>query len=335
MLLTPGRATDITVTVTSEDGTAQQTYTVRVVNAIVTLAVTPSRIGENRGSATVTGTIDPPFSQDVYVTVQAAPVAPAASTDLIVSDRNWLYFPARATASTGTVTITAVNDDLLSPDKEVRVIGTTLAAGVPVVETMLTIEDDDRSAMLVLSPDTVAEDGAAQTVTVTAALNAQASSRDTPIEVTVSVAGGTATEGADFEAVADFRVEILANQRSGSGRFTLTASDDDAFEDDETLTVSGAASGLEVAAATLTLAEDDLPWVTMETAATSVAEDGSVTFTLTREGSLTAPLAIPGSLLRSHHQPAYPAGTGVVLSPAPGYLRRGQRHHHLDRGAGR
>ena len=291
VLLTPGRATAITVTVTAENGTTQQTYTVQLVNAIVTLAVTPSRIGENRGSATVTATIDPPFSQEVYVTVQAAPVAPAASTDWIVSDRNWLYFHANATAGTGTVTITAVNDERLSPDKEVRVIGTTLAAGVPVVETTLTIEDDDRSATLALSPDPVAEDGGAQTVTVTAVLDAQASSHDTPIEVMVSVAGGTATEGTDFAAVADFPVEIPANARSGSDKFTLTPFDDGAFENDETVTVSGAATGLDVAAATLTLAEDDLPWVTMETAATSVAEDGSVTFTLTREGSLTAPLA--------------------------------------------
>ena len=317
VLLTPGRATEVTVAVTAENRTTQRTYTVRVVNAIVTLAVTPARIGENGGSATVTGTIDPPFGQGAYVTVQAAPVAPAASTDFIVSDRTWLYFPANATASTGTVTITAVNDDRLTPDKEVRVNGTTLAAGVPVVATTLTIEDDDRSVTLTLSPDTVAEDGGAQTVTVTAALGAQASSRDTPIEVTVSVAAGTATEGTDFTAVADFRVEIPANQRSGSGTFTLSARDDGAFEGDETLTVSGAASGLEVTAATLTLAEDDLPWVTMETAATSVAEDGSVTFTLTREGSRTAPLAIPGSLLRSHHQPAYPAGTSVVYRQHP------------------
>ena len=62
VLLTPGRATEITVTVTAEDRTTRRTYTVQLVNAIVTLAVTPSRIGEDGGSATVTATIDPPFS---------------------------------------------------------------------------------------------------------------------------------------------------------------------------------------------------------------------------------------------------------------------------------
>ncbi len=159
VLLTPGRATEITVTVTAEDRTTRRTYTVRLVNAIVTLAVTPSRIGEDGGSATVTATIDPPFTQGVRVTVALEAVAPAARADFIVSDHNWLDFPANATAATGTVTITAVSNDLQTLDKEVRVNGTTRAPGVPVIGTTLTIEDDDRVAKLTLNPESVGEEG--------------------------------------------------------------------------------------------------------------------------------------------------------------------------------
>ena len=306
VLLTPGRATEITVTVTAEDRTTRRTYTVRLVNAIVTLAVTPSRIGEDGGSATVTATIDPPFTQEVRVTVAPEAVAPAARADFIVSDHNWLDFPANATAGTGTVTITAVSNDLQTLDKEVRVNGTTLAPGVPVIGTTLTIEDDDRVAKLTLNPESVGEEGGAQTVTVTATIDPQSSTRDKPTAVIVSLAGGTATEGTDFAAVADFPVTIRANERSGAGTFTLNAIDDDAFEEDETIIVSGVpftltstGATLTLTGATLTLTENDVPWVTMESTEASVEEGGSVTLTLTREGSVTNPLTIPGSLLRS------------------------------------
>ncbi len=306
VLLTPGRATEITVTVTAEDRTTRRTYTVQLVNAIVTLAVTPSRIGEDGGSATVTATIDPPFSQEVRVTVAPEAVAPAARADFIVSDHNWLDFPANATAGTGTVTITAVSNDLQTLDKEVRVNGTTLAPGVPVIGTTLTIEDDDRVAKLTLNPESVGEEGGAQTVTVTATIDPQSSTRDKPTAVIVSLAGGTATEGTDFAAVADFPVTIPANARSGAGTFTLNAIDDDAFEEDETIIVSGVpftltstGATLTLTGATLTMTENDVPWVTMESTEASVEEGGSVTLTLTREGSVTNPLTIPGSLLRS------------------------------------
>ena len=53
--------------------------------------------------------------------------------------------------------------------------------------------------------------------------------------------------------------------------------------------------------ARVTVRDDEPPYVTMETAATSVDEGGSVTFTLTREGPLDRSLAVPGPLLRSYH----------------------------------
>ena len=157
-------------------------------------------------------------------------------------------------------------------------------------------------------------------MTVTATIDPQSSTRDKPTAVIVSLAGGTATEGTDFAAVADFPVTIRANERSGAGTFTLNAIDDDAFEEDETIIVSGVpftltstgatltltgatltltGATLTLTGATLTLTENDVPWVTMESTEASVDEGGSVTLTLTREGSVTNPLTIPGSLLRS------------------------------------
>ena len=57
-------------------------------------------------------------------------------------------------------------------------------------------------------------------VTVTATLIGSASAED--IDVTVSVAGNTATAGTDFSAVTDFTVTIAAGSTEGSATFNLT-----------------------------------------------------------------------------------------------------------------
>ena len=62
----------------------------------------------------------------------------------------------------------------------------------------------------------------------------------------------------------------------------------------------------ESASATVTVHDNDPPFVTLMTTATEVAEAGAVTFTLTREGPLTAPLTIPATLLRSTIHPVTP-----------------------------
>ena len=61
-------------------------------------------------------------------------------------------------------------------------------------------------------------------------------------------------------------------------------------------------AGLGSAARRASPCVDDEPrYLTLATAATSVDEGSSVTFTLTREGPVDEPLAVPGPLLRSYH----------------------------------
>ena len=66
------------------------------------------------------------------------------------------------------------------------------------------------------------------------------------------------------------------------------------------------------ASASVTVTDNDLPFITMETAASSVEEAGSVTFTLTRKGDLTPALTIPGTLLRSYTGPPIPPARTTV-----------------------
>ena len=53
--------------------------------------------------------------------------------------------------------------------------------------------------------------------------------------------------------------------------------------------------------ARVTVVDDEPMYLTLATAATSVDEGGSVTFTLTRDGPVDEPLAVAGPLLRSFH----------------------------------
>ena len=71
-------------------------------------------------------------------------------------------------------------------------------------------------------------------------------------EVTVSVGGGSATSGTDYTAVENFTLTIAATESRGTGTFTLTPTQDSISEDDETIDVTGAASGFAV-----TKADDD------------------------------------------------------------------------------
>ena len=144
----------------------------------------------------------------------------------------------------------------------------------------LTLTDDDVASTgiaLTLNPASVSEGAGGTAVTVTAALDESARTGDT--EVTVSVAGTTATEGTDFAAVTGVALTIAAGAPSGEATFTLTPTQDEIAEGDETLTVSGTVStlpDLAVTAATLTLTDDDGPptGVTLAVQPGSVAEDG-------------------------------------------------------------
>ena len=122
----------------------------------------------------------------------------------------------------------------------------------------------DAKVTLTVSPTSVAEDatGTDRTVTVTATLDGESRSEDT--EVTVSVAAGTAVEGADFSAVTDVTVTIAGGATSGTATFDLVPLDDNIDEPDETVIVSGTttASDLTVEPAdgvTLTIEDDEAP----------------------------------------------------------------------------
>ena len=274
--LTVAPAGGLTVTIADNDATPT-----------VTLVLTPDSISENGGVSTVTATLDRPSSETTTVTVSAAPVAPAVAGDFSVTANKVLTIAAGETTSTGTVTITAVDNNVSDGNRSVTVSATAAngqGATAP-ANKVLTITDDEVASTgvtLTVAPDSVAEGatGAARTVTVTATLDGSARPADTA--VTVSVAGGTAVVGTDFSDVPDFTVTISAGQTIGTGTFTLIPLQDTIDEPDETVLVTGTttASGLTVGpagGAVVTLADDDAaPTVTLELTPDSISENGGV-----------------------------------------------------------
>ena len=114
--------------------------------SVVTLNLDATTIDEDAGTAVnVTATLSAARTTEFTVTVTAA-VPPAADAAYTLSANTTLTFAANATESTGTVTITPVNNTDNERDKVITVSG-AVAAGVTGVtapaDVTLTIEDDD------------------------------------------------------------------------------------------------------------------------------------------------------------------------------------------------
>ena len=274
-LTVSGEASDLTVdaaTVTIDDNDTA--------SANITLSVDPDAVSEDAGSATitVTATLDNATrTTSTEVTVSVGDGTAMAGMDFTAVDSFTLTIDAESETGTRTFTLVPTDDGVAEGPETLTVSGE--ASGLTVDSATVTIDDNDSaSATVTLSvdPDTVAEDADATTITVTATLNDAA--RPDATEVTVSVGDGTATAGTDFATVADFTLTIPAKATSGEATFSLTLADDEVAEGEETLTVSGSASGLTVDPAAVTITDNDTSTgVTLDLSQTEVAEDAGDT----------------------------------------------------------
>ena len=240
--------------VVSEDGGAQQ------------IAVTAALDGAARSEAT-----------PVTVSVGAAGDAAASGTDYQAASDFVLTIPEGFVSGEATFTLTPVDDGVAEGDEAITVSGS--ASGLTVEPAELTLEDDDEastSVELSVSPASASEDGGAQQIEVTAALNGGARTAATAVNLTVGRAGDSAVSGTDYASVAGFVLTIEEGRTSGTATFTLTPADDEVAEGDEAITVHGSASGLTVNDATLALNDDDTASTSVELSLSpaSASEDG-------------------------------------------------------------
>ena len=283
---------------------------------VATLVLTPSTIGENSGSTTVTVTLDRPSSEQTTVTVSAAAVSPAVSGDLTLSANKELTVAAGETTSTGTVTIDAVNNETDAPNKDVTVSATASnaqgikgsgatpgTANIALADRTLTIEDDEPppTVTLTLDDSSIRESDDDSTTneeehetTVTATLSHPSSEATT---VTITAAPG------DFTLSASGRLTIPAGETDSSAAVTLTAVDNNIDAPDKRLEVSATAVNMqgivqpETAALTIE-DEEPAPAVTIKLSSSSIAEDGgsaTVEATLSHPSSAQTTVTVSGA----------------------------------------
>ena len=233
---------------------------------VLTLEVAPDLIAEDGGTATVTVTTGTgsTFGSAQAITLVLGGTA-TQGEDYTVSATQ-LTLPADAASVTATVT--GLDDGVFEGDETLLISGQVDGAVFGEQQT-LTITDNEGSPQvtLVLSPDSIAEDGGVSTVTATA---------DAP-----------ATE-ADF-TLTGATLSFAANAAESTGEVTIAAVDNGVDAANKTVRVTGSVSsaGIEAPAdATLTILDDDTapvltildddaaPALTLEVAPATIAEDG-------------------------------------------------------------
>ena len=276
------------------------TITLSLVDASDT-STTVSEVGEDGGAqslqvkATVPAAVPSGRTVEVPVTVGGTG---GTATEGAGEDYELGTAPTSVTISAGqteglstSFTVTPNSDTAVEGAETIRVAGALTGYTVLLVD--LVISDADFGSIvlsLVDASDTstavsvMGEDSGTQTVRVKAVAPA-AVPADTTVAVTLG--GGTATGlntdysyawGSNFP-----RVTISSGSTEGfSGNFTITPTSDTAVEGDETFGIRGTATGYTVEQGLVTIADADLPTVTLSfddgqstpSAVTGVAEEG-------------------------------------------------------------
>ena len=262
-----------------------------------TLALSPASIGEDGGVATVTATLSHPSSAESTIAVSAAPVSStgAEAGDFTLSSPAALTVAAGATASAGTVTITAVDDPADAPDKRVTVSGRLSngqGAGTVAAATLVLADDDPLPvASLALTPASISENGGV--ATVTASLSRPSSAA---VTITVSASPGA---GTDFTLSTAATLTVAAGETASAGTVTITARDVAGHGPDRQVAVAGAATGgrgvADPSDAALAIVDDDAPAVTLSLSSSTISENGgvaTVTATLDQASSVATTVTV-------------------------------------------
>ena len=218
----------------------------------MTVSATELTVGEG-GTEIYTVVLDSEPTASVTVTPSAA-----GSSDVTVSSA--LTFSTTNWSTAQTVTVSAAEDE----DSEVdsAVVTHAVSGGdygsVSVVDVSVLVSENESPPSprisLSVSPAQVAEDAAATTITVSAVLAGDPAA--SPLALTVSVAGGTAS-ASDFAAVAQIPMTIELDQNTAEATFRFAPTNDTVVEGDETVTVSGAGDGVTVVGTSLVIQDDD------------------------------------------------------------------------------
>ena len=250
------------------------------------------------------------------MTVSASPVSPAVAGDFAISSNNTLTIAARQTSSTGTVTITGVDNNVDAPRKSMTV-------SAPSSRT-LTITDDEETptVTLELSSSSIGENGGS--ARVTASLSGPSSQAVTVVVVATPVP--PAVSG-DFTITLNTTLTIAARQTSSTGAVAIMGVDNDVDAPDKSVivwaTVSGGDGVSAPAYVTLTTTDDEAaPTVTLNLSSSSIGENGgaaNVTASLGGASSQAATVVVSASPVSPAVSGYFTITSNKTLTIAPGF----------------
>ena len=252
----------------------------------VSLSASPNPVAEGQ-TVTVTATLAAALSSDVTVPlVQRRVTAEAGDYSTLSS----ITITAGQTTGTGTIT---ANQDADNDDETFRVSFGTLPSSLGRADggsgSVRIVIDDDEVPSVSLSADESVLEGDAGTVTVHLS-----SVLSNAVTIPVTVTAGTAESG-DYSPLTPSNVMIPAGQSTGTSTIGMN---DDADEDDETLTVSLGSLPSSVTAGSptsvvVTIVDDEgRPSVSLS-APDDVTEGSSVVVTATLTAALNVAVTIP------------------------------------------
>ena len=275
-----------------KEGDGRDTATITITDddtAGVTVSATALNISED-GSATYTVVLDSKPTADVTVTPTSgdtggAGVAPASHT-FTPSDWN--------TAQTFTVSGVADEDR----DNEAVVISNSATSsdgkygGIAVDDVSVSVTDDDTPPTYSVAATASAAEGEEATLTITLSEAAPQGG----VQFTVTAAYGGSADSADVGSITS---PVTVTGGNDTLDIAVPIADDDLDEDDETFTVTVAAStegwekeGDGKDTATVTILDDDTAGVTVTPITLNVSEDGSGTYTVVLDSKPTADVTV-------------------------------------------
>ncbi len=196
------------------------------------------------------------LAADQTMTVTVRGSGDASAVDFEPVSNFTITVNANERSGSATFRLTPVNDIVDEIDEMITITSTSdMVSGSATISLM----DDDpapRGITLNTNPVAVYENEGSQVVTITASVEGRTTYGQSQ-SIPISVSGTLAPTSVDFAEIPDFTIQISAEQQSGTGTFTVTPTDDNVDETDETLTVTTTQANVLNKSLTLPLRDDD------------------------------------------------------------------------------
>ena len=213
----------------------------------VTLSLSRTTLGEEASSTvvTVTATAATAIAAARTVTVSVGDTGTATSDTDYTAVRDFtILISSNATSGTGTFTLIPTQDTTNEGNETIVVAGTNSLSTV--TAATLTLIDDDQAEISLSGSHSSVSEGWSGTFTVTATRPGSSTGSAVTVTVRVGASNDSATEGVDYNEVADFTITIPAGQTSASGSFTMSVKRDVLADSNEMITIWGTATGYKV-----------------------------------------------------------------------------------------